>query len=48
MDLLNIQITKTAYGEKEYIQIMSKDMMSINIVLIADKIIISDDRKRKK
>lgn len=41
---LTIQVTKTANGQQEYMQIMSDDMFSINVVLIADKIEIRDDR----
>lgn len=41
---LNIQVTKTSDGQKEYVQIMSEDMFTINVVLIAEKIEIKDDR----
>lgn len=43
---LTIQVTKTANGEQEYIQVMSDDMFSINVVLIADQIEIRDDRPK--
>ena len=43
-DKLTVQITKTTDGKSEYLQVMSGDMMTINIVLIADKIEVRDDR----
>lgn len=43
---VTIQVTKTADGEKEYMQIMAADMVSINIVLIAEKFVIKDDRDK--
>ena len=41
---LSITVTKTADGKQEYVQILSKDAFSINIVLISPKIIIKDAR----
>ena len=41
---LTIQVTQTADGQKEYIQIMSGDQFTVNIVLIAEEIEIRDDR----
>ena len=41
---LNVTITKTRRGDQDYIQIMSDDMMSVNIVLVADEIDIKDSR----
>ena len=41
---LTIQVTKTSDGTQEYVQIMSDDMFSINVVLIADQIAVTDDR----
>ncbi len=41
---LTITITKTADGLQEYVQIMSADMVSINVVLIADEIEVKDTR----
>jgi len=41
---LNITITKTADGKSEYIQIMSDDLLSINVVLIAVDIEVKDMR----
>ncbi len=43
-DILKITIQKEMNGQ-DYVQIMSKDQTSINIVLIADTIIIKDVRK---
>lgn len=45
---LTITVTKTSDGLREYVQIMSEDMISINIVLIAEKMEIEDYRKAKK
>ena len=42
---LNITITPTAAGDKEYIQIMSDDTVSVNIVLVVDKIHVKDTRE---
>lgn len=41
---LTIQVTKTRDGKQEYVQIMSADQFSINVVLIADEIEITDNR----
>ena len=46
LDRLNVQITKTADGSSCYLQIMSADMVALNIVLVADKIVVKDDRQR--
>jgi hypothetical protein len=45
---LRITVTKTANGEDEYVQIMSGDHFTVNVVLIADQIEIVDDRPAKK
>lgn len=42
--MLNVTITKTQSGIGDYIQIMSEDQTSLNIVLIADEIQVSDHR----
>lgn len=44
---LTITITKTAVGNKEYIQIMSDDTVTVNIVLVVDKINVKDAREDK-
>jgi hypothetical protein len=41
---LTIQVTKTSDGLRDYVQIMSSDMFSINVVLIANNIEIKDSR----
>ncbi|KKK60045.1 hypothetical protein LCGC14_3028270 [marine sediment metagenome] len=46
--ILNVTITKTADGKQDYIQIMSDDIISVNIVLVADKIKVEDHRGPKK
>jgi hypothetical protein len=42
---LTITVTPTADGKQEYVQIMSEDMFSINVVLIADEIEVRDSRE---
>ncbi len=42
---LSVVITKTADGLQDYIQVMSEDMISVNVVLVADKIKVEDTRK---
>lgn len=41
---LRILVTKTADGSRDYVQILSDDQFTVNIVLIADKIEVSDER----
>ena len=41
---LNVTITKTSTGMADYIQIMSDDQVSVNIVLVAEKIEVKDHR----
>ena len=43
---LTIQVTKTRRGDQDYVQIMSDDYQSVNIVLIADHIKVQDDRTK--
>ncbi len=45
---LTIQVTKTADGQMDYVQILSEDQFSLNIVLIAQEIVIRDGRPPKK
>lgn len=45
---LTIQVTKTSDGLSEYVQILSGDQFSLNIVLIASIINVVDLRKRKE
>ena len=42
---LNVTITKTSDGSRDYIQIMSDDMITVNVVLVADEIEVKDGRK---
>jgi len=44
MDKITIQVSKTANGLQDYVQITTPDQVSLNIVLIADKIDIQDQR----
>ena len=41
---LTVTVTKTADGQRDYVQIMSSDMVSVNVVLIADEIVVDDHR----
>jgi len=41
---LNVTITKTSSGMADYIQIMSDDQVSVNIVLVAEEIEVEDHR----
>lgn len=41
---LKITITKTSDGLSEYVQILSADQLSVNVVLIAQKITVLDTR----
>lgn len=43
-NVLRILISKTANGQGEYLQVMSPDMVSINIVLVADRFELEDKR----
>jgi hypothetical protein len=45
---LNVTITKTSVGESDYIQIMSEDQVTINIVLVAQKIKVDDHREERR
>jgi len=45
---LKVTITPTANGKDEYIQIMSSDQLTVNIVLIASKIEVLDTRSPTK
>lgn len=40
---LDVRVQKARNG-KDYLQIMSEDMVAVNIVLIADKIEVKDQR----
>jgi len=42
---LRIQVTKTADGKFDYVQILSGDQFSVNIVLIANYIVVDDRRE---
>jgi len=45
---LRIQVTKTADGKLDYLQITSSDQFSVNIVLIAEEITVEDCREPPK
>lgn len=44
---LTIQISKTADGIHNYLQILSGDQFVLNIVLIAGEIVVDDKRLKK-
>jgi len=45
MDILNLIISKTHSFDKECLQIISSDGISVNVVLVAEKIIVKDERE---
>jgi hypothetical protein len=45
---LNVTVTRTSTGDQDYIQIMSEDMISVDVVLVADKIVVKDHREAAK
>ncbi len=45
---IKITVTKTANGQHDYVQIISDDQFSLNIVLIAEKIVVEDCRQPEK
>ncbi len=45
---LKVQVSKTSDGKGEYLQLLSEDQLTINIVLVAQKVEIHDDRTRTK
>lgn len=47
INTLRVTVTKTSDGQSEYIQVMSADQISVNVVLIASKIEVLDMREIK-
>lgn len=48
-DRITIQLSDAKGTEKgEYCQLMSSDVVSLNIVLVAKEFVIKDDRPKKK
>lgn len=45
--VLKVTLSKTADGEHDYLQILSADLFSTNIVLVADGIEVNDTRPKK-
>lgn len=41
---LKVTVTKTSVGDADYIQIMSEDQVSVNVVFVAEEIEIYDAR----
>ena len=48
LDELEIEVTKTANGQNDYVQIRSPAAIPVNIVLVANKITVKDERKREQ
>jgi len=48
IDKLKIAVTKTANGKHEYVQIMSHDNFTVNVVLLAEQIEVLDTRPKGK
>jgi len=44
---LNVTVTKTQNGLQDYIQIISDDALSVNVVFVAEKIEVKDHRKKE-
>ena len=44
MKRLEVVVTKTTSGEQDFLQILSADLTTIHMTLIADKIVVRDDR----
>jgi len=42
---LDVTITKTSIGTSDYIQIISEDQITVNIVMIAEEIRVKDHRE---
>ena len=45
--IITATITKAQDGTHDYIQLMSDDYITVNIVLVVDKIIIDDHREQE-
>jgi hypothetical protein len=44
---LKVTISKTSDGKSDYMQIISADVISVNIVLVSEKIEVEDARPKK-
>ena len=45
---LRVTVSKTAQGDLDYLQIMSDDLVSVNVVLVADAIDVLDVRQKRR
>jgi hypothetical protein len=45
---LKVTVTPTSDGTMEYIQVISDDTLSVNIVLVAEQIKVLDTRKKNQ
>ena len=46
LDKVTIQVSRTADGKGQYLQVMSGDMVSVNVVIVANEFVIRDDRTK--
>lgn len=44
LNTISVTVTRTSDGKRDYVQIISDDMFAVNVVLIADKIKLKDER----
>ena len=46
--ILTITVTKASDGIREYVQVMSEDMFTVNVVFLVDAIVVDDRRSPKE
>jgi hypothetical protein len=44
---LTVTVSKTRNGKQDYLQVMSDDAVSVNVVLVADEVKVNDVRETK-
>jgi len=47
MGPIHIQIAKTRDGHDDYVQIMSRDQLGLNITIVSDEITVEDCREKR-
>jgi len=45
---IKVIISKTAQGTSEFLQVMSDDLVSVNMMLVAQEITVNDVREKKR
>ena len=45
---LTVTVTKTADGKQDYVQIMSDDMVAVNVVFVVEEIEVKDHRDKEE